>query len=62
MLPLLKLTGDKKEHSIYEMRDKLAKYFNLIKEERAELLSKSKQKMFDNRVGWARTYLKKKNF
>jgi len=59
MLPLLKITGDKKEHTIQEVRDLLAKYFNLTEEERSELLSKSKQQRFNNRVGWARTYLGK---
>ena len=59
MLPLLKITGDKKEHTIQELRDLLAKYFNLTEEERSELLSKSKQQRFNNRVGWARTYLGK---
>jgi len=59
MLPLLKLIGDKKEHSLREVRESLAKLFELTEEERSKLLSKSKQKMFDNRVGWARTYLKK---
>ena len=59
MLPLLKITGDKKEHTIQEVRDLLEKYFNLSEEERSELLSKSKQQRFNNRVGWARTYLKK---
>ncbi len=61
MLPLLRITGDKKEHAIHEVREKLAEHFNLTKEERAELLSKSKQTKFNNRVGWARTYLKKAN-
>jgi len=59
MLPLLKIAGDKKEHTIQEVRDLLAKNFSLNEEERSKLLSKSKQKMFANRVGWARTYLKK---
>jgi len=59
MLPLLEIIGDKKEHTIQEIRDSLAKYFNLTEEERSELLSKSKQQRFNNRVGWARTYLKK---
>jgi len=59
MVPLLEITGDKKEHTIQELRDSLAKYFNLTEEEKSELLSKSKQKRFNNRVGWARTYLKK---
>jgi len=59
MLPLLEIAGDKKEHTLQEVRDSLAKYFRLTEEERAELLSKSKQKRFNNKVGWARTYLKK---
>ena len=59
MLPLLEITGDKKEHTIQEVRDSLAKNFSLSEEERSKILSKSKQKMFANRVGWARTYLKK---
>jgi restriction system protein len=59
MLPLLEIIGDKKEHTIQEIRDSLAKYFNLTEEEKSELLSKSKQQRFNNRVGWARTYLKK---
>ena len=59
MLPLLKIAGDKKEHTIQEVRDLLAKKFNLSEEERSKILFKSKQKMFANRVGWARTYLKK---
>jgi len=59
MLPLLKITGDKKEHTIQEVRGSLAKYFNLTEEEKSELLPKSKQQRFNNRVGWARTYLKK---
>jgi len=59
MLPLLEIIGDKKEHTIQELRDLLAKYFHLTEEERSEILSKSKQQRFNNRVGWARTYLKK---
>lgn len=59
MLPLLEIAGDKKEHTIQEARDSLAKYFRLTEEERSKLLSKSKQKIFANKVGWARTYLKK---
>lgn len=59
MLPLLEITGDKKERTLQEVRNSLAKYFNLTEEEISELLSKSKQQIFNNRVGWARTYLKK---
>jgi restriction system protein len=59
MLPLLELAGDEKEHYIHDAVDALAKYFNLAEEETAELLQSGQQPVFYNRVGWARTYLKK---
>lgn len=59
MLPFLKYFGDKKEHSILELREKLVIEFNLSKEERTQFLSSGGQTIFNNRVGWARTYLKK---
>jgi len=59
MLPLLKLTGDRKEHSLREVIDVLAQAFGLTDEERRELLPSGRQAAFDNRVGWARTYMKK---
>lgn len=59
MLPLLEIAGDKKEHALQEVRVSLAKYFKLTEEEKLRLLSKSKQGIFNNRVGWVRTYLKK---
>ncbi|MFN4294441.1 MAG: winged helix-turn-helix domain-containing protein [Thermoflexales bacterium] len=59
MLPLLKFAGDGKEHSLRETIEALADRFNLTEEERSELLPSGQQAIFDNRVGWARTYLKK---
>ncbi|MBI5902888.1 MAG: hypothetical protein HZB84_05300 [Deltaproteobacteria bacterium] len=59
MLPLLKFAGDNQEHSIREAREKLAEVFVLSEEEKNELLASGQQGVFDNRVGWARTYLKK---
>jgi len=59
MLPLLKLAGDEKEHSSREVKDRLASEFKLSDEERKELLPSGRQEVFDNRVGWARTYMKK---
>ena len=59
MLPLMKLASDRKEHSLREAIDKLATEFNLSIEERRRLLPSGKQEIFNNRVGWARTYLKK---
>jgi len=58
-LPLLQLLGDKQEHSLRQVIDSLANQFNLTQEEQHELLPSGKQAIFDNRVGWARTYLKK---
>ena len=59
MHPLLKLAGDEQEHSLSEVIENLAKQFQLTPEEREELLPSGWQAKFDNRVGWARTYLKK---
>ena len=59
MLPLLKLAGDQTDHSLGEAYDTLAKEFDVSDTERAELLPSGKQSRFENRVSWARTYLKK---
>jgi len=50
---------DKKEHSLREAIEYLADEFKLTEEERKKLLPSGQQFTFDNRVGWARTYLKK---
>jgi len=59
MLPLLKSLKDGQEHQMREIIEKLAQEFNLTDEERKALLPSGQQFIFDNRVGWARTYLKK---
>jgi len=59
MLPLLHLAADGAEHFARQASDRLADEFHLTQEERAELLPSGRQTIFDNRVGWARTYLKK---
>lgn len=59
MLPLLKFAADDNEHSIHEAIKVLADQFKLSPEERKELLPSGQQEVFVNRVGWARTYLKK---
>lgn len=59
MLPLLKFASDEKEHSIHEAIKLLADQFHLTLEDRKELLPSGQQEVFVNRVGWARTYLKK---
>lgn len=59
MLPLLEFAADGKEYSLRETIEALADQFGLSNEERKELLPSGQQATFDNRVGWARTYLKK---
>jgi restriction system protein len=59
MLPLLQFLGDKQEHSIRETIEHLESHFNLNYEEKKQLLPSGRQFVFENRVGWARTYLKK---
>ncbi|HZT68566.1 MAG TPA: restriction endonuclease [Terriglobia bacterium] len=58
MLPLLRLTGDGQEHRFRDVVEKLAAEFRITDDERAELLPSGTSPVFDNRVGWARTYLK----
>jgi len=59
MLPLLKFAGFEKEHTLHEAVDSLAIVFKLSSEEKEVLLPSGQQTVFFNRVGWARTYLKK---
>lgn len=59
MLPLLEYASDQQEHSLREAIDDLADRFKLTDEARKQLLPSGRQATFDNRVGWARTYLKK---
>ena len=59
MLPLLELAADGKSHYIHDAVEKLAEHFSLTKDEKAKLLPSGQQPIFYNRVGWARTYLKK---
>ncbi|MDZ4180442.1 MAG: restriction endonuclease, partial [Coriobacteriia bacterium] len=59
MLPLLQFAGDEQEHSLRETIDALADQFGLTADERKELLPSGQQEVFNNRIGWARTYLTK---
>lgn len=59
MLPLLRYAGDGEEHQLKEAVQKLAQDFKLTDEELNEFLPSGQQPVFINRVGWARTYLKK---
>lgn len=59
MLPVLRACADQYEHSLRELIETLAIEFGISDEERRDLLPSGRQPIFDNRVGWARTYLKK---
>lgn len=59
MLPILKLVADGQEYKYRDLIEKLALEFQVSDEERKELLASGNQAIFDNRVGWAKTYLKK---
>ena len=59
MLPLLKHYADGQEHTNRDSIDALAAVFKLTDEERRMMLPSGVQGLFDNRVNWARTYMKK---
>ena len=59
MLPLLRLVSDRQEYKYRDIIESLATEFQITHEERKELLASGNQAIFDNRVGWAKTYLKK---
>ncbi|WP_127133065.1 restriction endonuclease [Pseudoflavitalea rhizosphaerae] len=59
MLPLLKLLSDRKEYLFKDVIALLGKQFKLTEEQMSELLPSGQSLLFANRVGWARTYLKK---
>jgi len=59
MLPLLEFSRDGREHSVRESINAMADRMGLTEEERREMLPNASQARLDNRVGWARTYLKK---
>lgn len=61
MLPLLRFASTKPtdEVSLRDAIELLAKQFNLSDEEKQQLLPTGRQTVIANRVGWARTYMKK---
>jgi len=58
MLPVLKISEDGNTYKFRDVIESLADQFSLTDEERRELLPSGSQAVFDNRVGWARSYLK----
>jgi restriction system protein len=58
MLPFLETLQDGKERTMRELTEQLALRFKLTEEERQEHLPSGPQKLFYNRVAWAKTHLK----
>lgn len=58
MLPLLQRVNSEREYSVQECIDYLAKEFKISQEELDEWLPSKKQKVFYNRVYWAKAHMK----
>jgi restriction system protein len=59
LLPMLKVTQDRAEHTTGEVIKRLAQEFSLSPDDRDELLPSGTQRRFDNRVNWAAAHLRK---
>lgn len=59
MLPLLEWIRDGREYPIRAIYEHLSEHFSLTEADRAELLPSGGQPVVENRIGWAKTYLKK---
>jgi restriction system protein len=59
MLPFLQLLSDGQEWKMRDVVESLAGHFSLTEEERQEMLPSGQSKVFNNRVAWAKTHLKK---
>lgn len=56
---VLKALADGNKHTVKELRASVLSQVNLTPEEKVRRISSGIQTVFDNRVGWAKTYLKK---
>lgn len=59
MLPLLQLCSDGKEHTNREAIEVISNQFKLTPEERKKRLPSGLARVIDNRIGWARTHMKR---
>ncbi len=58
-LPLLEFAKDEEEHSLSEAYQYISEYFDLTDEERNKYFESGNEKIINNRVRWAKQYLKK---
>lgn len=59
MLPMLKLLGDKKDHTMNDIEKNLAILFGLTESEKIQPKPSGGETLFHNRLHWAKFYLKK---
>ena len=59
MRPLLEALSDGREQNVREVYAAVADRLHLTEADRQELIPSGTQRLLDNRVGWARTYLLK---
>lgn len=57
MRPLLDVVADGEEHQVQTIRSRLAEHFDLSSADIEELIPSGRVTTFQNRVGWATTYL-----
>lgn len=57
MLPLIQKLEDGKPHALQDIIERLADYFKLSDDERQTLQPSGRQRIFNNRVYWAKKYL-----
>jgi len=57
--PFLRTLKDGEIHNMKEIKQSVIEQAHLTEEDLAELLPSGKQAVFENRIGWCRTYLKK---
>jgi restriction system protein len=57
MRPLLEAHADGKEHINRDLVSQLAEQFSLTDEERREMLPSGGARLFDNRIGWAKSHV-----
>jgi len=58
MLPFLEMAKDKREYSSNDFLEPLAEKYNVTEEEKTIMLASGSQRVFHNRVHWAKAYLK----
>jgi len=59
MLPFLQFLGDKQDHRLSEVYEHLYEVFHTTEEEKKELTPSGEDRVFPNRVRWAKLYLER---